>query len=159
MNKMNLTVSYRNKFTRTNDEDGSVYNIYCYLVSKNNNPLAIAQLEQDIKDAGHNVIVDEPSGSILFKSTRPIPRGCQITRTSKGKWIADTAKWDEIAALDKLYPNLGLGAAMAKELMADIMKKDRNQPVETQDEQTEQHKAEDQSAGEVGDAGIDPFKL
>jgi hypothetical protein len=158
MNKMNLTVSYRNKFTRTNEEDGSVYNIYCYLVAKNNNPVAVAQLEQDIQDAGHKVIVDEPSGCILFKSTRPIPRGCQITRTSKGKWIADTAKWDEIAALDKLYPNLGLGAAMAKELMADIMKKDRNQPVE-HDEQTEQPKAEEQSTGEVGDAGIDPFKL
>lgn len=158
MNKMNLTVSYRNKFTRTNEEDGSVYNIYCYLVAKNNNPLAVAQLEQDIQDAGHKVIVDEPSGCILFKSTRPIPRGCQITRTSKGKWIADTAKWDEIAALDKLYPNLGLGAAMAKELMADIMKKDRNQPVE-HDEQTEQPKAEEKSAEEAGDAGIDPFKL
>jgi hypothetical protein len=157
MNNNKLTVSYRNKFTRTNEEDGSVYNVYCYLVSKRNNPLAIAQLEEDIKAAGHNVIVDEESGCVLFKSTRIIPKGCDIIRTSKGKWIADTQKWDEINALDKLYPNLGLGRALAEQLLADINKKDRTRLVE---EEPESQEPEGKTEGtDSGDAGIDPFNL
>lgn len=155
MSNMTLSVKYRNKFTRQNEEDGSVYNVFCYLVDKSNNPLAIAQLEQDIKDAGHNVIVDEDSGCVLFKTTRVVPVGCDIIRTSKGKWIADTQKWDEINALDKLYPNLGLGKALAEQLLADINKRGKKHGPVVSDPETEQP----QGSAEEGDAGIDPFKL
>lgn len=156
MSNMTLSVKYRNKFTRQNEEDGSVYNVFCYLVDKSNNPLAIAQLEQDITDAGHTVITDEESGCLLFKTTRIVPVGCDIIRTSKGKWIADTQKWDEINALDKMYPNLGLGRALAEQMLADINKRGKRNHSTV--EQTPQPEQTQDNAGD-SDAGIDPFKL
>ena len=155
MSNLTLSVSYRNQFKRTNDNDGSVYTVYCYLVDKSNSPLAIAQLEQDITDAKHIVITDEESGCLLFKTTRIVPVGCNILRTSKGKWIADTQKWDEINALDKMYPNLGLGKALAEQLLADINKRgNKARTVEPSQPEPQSHDAEKDS-----DAGIDPFKL
>lgn len=156
MSNMTLSVKYRNKFTRQNEEDGSVYNVFCYLVDKSNNPLAIAQLEQDITDAGHTVITDEESDCLLFKTTRIVPVGCDIIRTSKGKWIADTQKWDEINALDKMYPNLGLGRALAEQMLADINKRGKRNHGTV--EQTQQPEQTQDNAGD-SDAGIDPFKL
>ena len=157
MSKNSLKVNYRNKFTRQNEDDGSVYNVFCYFVDKSNNPLAIAQLEEDIKAAGHNVIIDEDSGCLLFKTTRIVPVGCDIIRTSKGKWIADTQKWDEINALDKLYPNLGLGKALAEQMLADINKRGKKHGPVVADETPEIPAA--QGGEDEGDAGIDPFNL
>ena len=97
---------------------------------------------EDTKTAGYDVLIDEETQLVVFRTTRVIPNGCNIIRTSKGKWVADTTQLDMMDQLAKRYPNLygGVGQAIASQLMG-------KQPKQ-QAEQSEP-KAQDNS--------IDPF--
>lgn len=119
MSNFKLSVGFRNAYNRTNEETGKTYKVRCYYVFGKNNPLAVAQLEQDIKDAGYNVIRDEKAeNTLIFRTTRGIiPAGCQIVRTKDGKWVADTEELQEIEALGSKFP------MMAKQAMDEFTKK------------------------------------
>ena len=110
---MSLSVKYRNEYMRTNESDGSKYVVYCYRVLKSNSPLAVEQLRADTIAAKHNIIIDDETGDMLFRTTRVVPEGCNIIRTSSGRWIADKSKLRQLAALAKEFPELGLGQALA----------------------------------------------
>jgi hypothetical protein len=144
---LSMSLKFRNSFVRKNEDDGSTYRIYCYLLDAGNDKLALAQYEADTKASGYNAIVDEESGLVLHKATKPIPQGCNIIRTSAGKWVADTQKWDELNALAGMFPNLGLGQALVSEMLKGVKTpKSSNVP------------AKDDNAGDAGDAEMqDPF--
>lgn len=142
---LSMSLKFRNSFVRKNEDDGSTYRVYCYLLDAGNDKLALAQYEADTKASGYNVIIDEESGLVLHKATKPIPTGCNIIRTSTGKWVADTQKWDELNALAGMFPNLGLGQALVSEMMKTVKgTKSSNAP------------AKDDNAGSEGEME-DPF--
>ncbi len=143
--QMSLSVKYRNEYTRTNENDGSKYTVWCYRVLKSNHPATIEQLKADTTAQGYNILIDEESGDMLFRSTRPVPEGCNIIRTSSGRWIADKSKLRQLNALAAEFPNLGIGEAVTKMLMGNTQQSTNHVPDEPkQDPQINE--------------SIDPFK-
>jgi len=144
-NTLSLAVVYRNSYVRTNEQDGSTYRVYCYRVLKSNPNAAQLQFAEDVTASGYNVLHDDDTDEMIFRSTRPVPPNCPIIRTSSGKWVADTAEMDMLNDMAKRYPHLygGVGEALAKELLK------KSRPQQTPDAATE-NKPQDNGS-------IDPF--
>lgn len=116
---LSLAIVYRNSYVRTNEQDGSTYRVYCYRVLKSNPSAIQLQFAEDVKASGYNVLHDDETNEMIFRSTRPVPPNCPILRTQSGKWVADTAQMDMLNDMAKRYPHLygGVGEALAKELL------------------------------------------
>lgn len=141
---LSLAIVYRNSYVRTNEQDGSTYRVYCYRVLKSNPNAVQLQFAEDVQASGYNVLHDDDTNEMIFRSTRPVPPNCPIIRTQAGKWVADTAQMDMLNDMAKRYPHLygGVGEALAKELLG----RNRSQQVpDTNPEQKPQ------------DENIDPF--